>query len=59
MPITILITLFALLTIVVSFGIAYKVWGVKTAVITALVAFLAMSAVMVIAIMVIANSMPN
>ena len=59
MSFTMLFAIFAVLALIVIFVIAYKVKGLRTALISTGVAFAVLAVTLVAAIALIVNSMPN
>ena len=59
MSFTVLFAVFALLVLIIIFGLTYKIKGLKTAFITTGTAFLLSAILLVVAIYVIVSAMPN
>jgi hypothetical protein len=59
MSFTALFAVFALLALIVIFGLAYKIKGLKAALITTVAAFMVIAAVFVAMIYAIVSVMPN
>ncbi len=59
MPFTILYTMLALLTLIIIFGVAWKIKGLKVAIITTGIAFIISAVLFGVTIYAITSVMPN